>query len=169
MITAQEIRIPVCYQQLSPSVAIFSLKKLQFNPFAKKTQFIAREKLGRVRKDTLKEQQRLLIQFHFLIFSYLCKSCPFNEIIELPHSSLLRETLDILEKILCLGFKESSVVCVSERMGPEGANVDPQDLWRVDHLSQGPHECTINPHQLLRVHLVSLIKHHANLVVLAPE
>lgn len=54
-------------------------------------------------------------------------------------------------------------------MGPEGANVDPQHLWRVDHLAQGPHECTVDPHQLLRVHLVSLVKHHSNLVILAPE
>ena len=54
-------------------------------------------------------------------------------------------------------------------MGPEGANVDPQHLWSVDHLSQGPHECTVDPHQLLCVHLVSLIKHHSNLVILAPE
>lgn len=54
-------------------------------------------------------------------------------------------------------------------MGPEGANIDPQHLWSVDHLSQGPHECTVDPHQLLCVHLVSLIKHHSNLVILAPE
>lgn len=54
-------------------------------------------------------------------------------------------------------------------MGPEGANVDPQHLWSVDHLSQGPHERTVDPHQLLCVHLVGLIKHHSNLVILAPE
>lgn len=54
-------------------------------------------------------------------------------------------------------------------MGPEGTNVDSQHLWSVDHLSQGPHESTIDPHQLLCVHLVGLIKHHSNLVILAPK
>lgn len=128
------------------------------------------KKIGKGEKGHTKRQKRLLIQLiYFFIFSYLCKSCPLNEIIELPHSSLLWETLDILEKILCLSFKESSILCVSERVGPEGANVDPQHLWSVDHLSQGPHERTVDPHQLLCVHLVSLIKHHSNLVILSPE
>lgn len=130
--------------------------------------FIVREKLGRLRWDMLRAAETAhSILFSF--FSYLCESCPFNEIIELPHSSLLGETLDILEEILCLGFEESPVLCVPQRMRPEGADVDPQHLRCVDHLPQGPHQSTIDPHQLLCVHLVSLVEHHSNLVILAPE
>lgn len=117
----------------------------------------------------MKEAEETVHSINLAFFSYLCQSCPLNEVIEFPHSGLLWETLDILEKILCLSFKESSILCVSERMGPEGAYVDPQHFWSVDHLSQGPHERTIDPHQLLCVHLVGLIKHHSNLVILAPE
>lgn len=58
LITAQEIRVPVCYQQLSPQVTILSLKKVtiqsEIKNCAKKTQFTAREKSGRLRKDALR-------------------------------------------------------------------------------------------------------------------
>lgn len=148
-----------------------SLENLQLNPFAKTYIIYRQTKTGRVRKTTLKETEDdcSFQYFRGFIFSYLCKSCPLNQIIEFPHSSLLWETLNIFEEILCLCLKEPSIICVSERMSPEGADVDPQHLWSVDHLSQGPHESTVDSHQLLCVHLVSLIKHHSNLVILAPE
>lgn len=50
-------------------------------------------------------------------------------------------------------------------MGPEGANVDSDDLGSVDDLSQGPHEGTVHPHQLLSLYLVSLVENNSHLVL----
>jgi hypothetical protein len=34
------------------------------------------------------------------------------------------------------------------------------------HFSEGPHECTVDSHELLHVHLISLIQHHPHLVIM---
>lgn len=50
-------------------------------------------------------------------------------------------------------------------MGPEGADVDSDDLGSVDDLSQGPHEGTVHPHQLLSLYLVGLVENNSHLVL----
>lgn len=54
-------------------------------------------------------------------------------------------------------------------MGPEGTDVDTDDLGRVDDLAQGPHEGTVHSHQLLRLDLVCLVEHHPHLVLMVLE
>lgn len=40
------------------------------------------------------------------------------------------------------------------------------DLWGSEDLAQRPHERAIDAHQLLHVHLISLVEHHPHLVIM---
>ena len=42
-------------------------------------------------------------------------------------------------------------------------------LRRLEHFAQGPHEGTVDPHELLLVHLVGLIQHHPHLVIVPSQ
>jgi len=37
-----------------------------------------------------------------------------------------------------------------ELLVPEGANEDFGTLWNADHLGDGPHQGSVDPHQLLK-------------------
>ncbi len=50
------------------------------------------------------------------------------------------------------------VLGVLQRFCPKGAQINSHHLWSVDHLPQWPHEGTVHPHQLLRVHLRAQMK-----------
>ena len=39
-------------------------------------------------------------------------------------------------------------------------------LRRAEDFSQGPHEGSIHPHELLHVHLVCLVQHHPHFIVM---
>jgi hypothetical protein len=58
-----------------------------------------------------------------------------------------------------------SVGVVSERLIPEGADVDPGNLRGVEHLAEAPHQCTVDAHQLLMVHHVRFVEHDSDFVV----
>ena len=103
------------------------------------------------------------------VLAYLGQPRSLDEVVEFAHSCLLGEALYVSEEVLGLSLEEPAVVSVLQGLRPEGADVDAQHLGRVDDLAQGPHEGPVDAHQLLRVHLVGLVQHHADLVVLAPE
>lgn len=101
--------------------------------------------------------------------AYFGQPCSFDEVIEFAHRSLLGQALDVSEEVLCLSLEEPAVICVLQRLCPKRSNVDAKYLGRVDDLAQRPHEGPVDPHQLLCVHLVSLVQYHSDFVILAPE
>lgn len=100
---------------------------------------------------------------------HLGQSGSLDEVIQLAQGSVSGQALDVPEQVLLLGLKELPVVWDEKRVGPEGADVDPDHLGRVDNLPQGPHEGPVHPHQLLRLYLVSLVQHHSHLVLVVLE
>ena len=92
-----------------------------------------------------------------------------DEVIQLAQGSVSGQALDVSEQVLLLGLKELPVVWDEKRVGPEGADVDPDHLGRIDDLPQGPHEGPVHPHQLLRLDLVGLVQHHSHLVLVVLE
>lgn len=102
----------------------------------------------------------------FCANTHLGQPCSLDEIIQLPQGCIAGQALDIPEQVLLLCFKQLAVVRDEQWMGPEGANVDPDNLRSVDYLSQGPHEGTVYSHQLLSLYLVSLVENNSHLVLM---
>lgn len=100
---------------------------------------------------------------------YLGQPGSLDEVVELSKSSVAGQTLNVSEQVLLFSFKELPVVRNEERVGPEGANVDPDHLWGVHDLPQGPHEGPVHSHQLLGLNLVSFVQHYAHLVLMVLE
>lgn len=97
--------------------------------------------------------------------THLGQPCSLDEIIQLPQGCIAGQALDIPEQVLLLCLKQLAVVGDEQGMGPEGADVDSDDLGSVDDLSQGPHEGTVHPHQLLSLYLVGLVENNSHLVL----
>jgi len=38
-------------------------------------------------------------------------------------------------------------------------------LWAAEHLAEGPHQRAVHAHELLLVHLVALVEHHPDLII----
>lgn len=97
--------------------------------------------------------------------TYLGQPCSLDEVVQLPQGCIAGQALDIPEQVLLLCLEQLAVVGDEQWVGPEGADVDPDDLGRVDDLSQGPHEGTVHPHQLLSLDLVGLVENNSHLVL----
>jgi hypothetical protein len=77
--------------------------------------------------------------------------------------------VQVAQEIALLHLEECLEVGVLAGPVPERADVDAHDLRRVDDLTKGPHHRAVDAHQLLARHLVGLVQHNADLVVLALE
>jgi hypothetical protein len=77
--------------------------------------------------------------------------------------------VEVAEEVGLLDLEEVLEVHVLAGRVDEGPDVDAHHLGRVDDLSEGPHHGAVDAHQLLRGHLVGLVQHDADLVVLALE
>ncbi len=99
-------------------------------------------------------------------YFHLSETCSFDQIIQFPQSRILGKTLNIVEEVLLLCFKQLPVICDQKWLSPKWADVHSDHLRGVDDLPQWPHEGTIHPHQLLGADLVSFVQNHTHLVLM---
>jgi len=66
---------------------------------------------------------------------YLGEASSFDEVIQFPQSSVAWKTLNVLEQILFLQLKETSIHVKVQRTVPERPDVDPRHLWSVEDLT----------------------------------
>mmetsp|Transcript_142686 Transcript_142686/g.443773 ORF Transcript_142686/g.443773 Transcript_142686/m.443773 type:complete len:201 (+) Transcript_142686:789-1391(+) len=94
---------------------------------------------------------------------------PLDEVVDLADGRGPRKLGYQGVQVVLLLLEELAQVLILERLVPEGSDVDPGHLRRVDDLAERPHQGAVRPHELLRRHAVCLVEDDVDLVVVAPR
>ncbi len=64
-------------------------------------------------------------------YFHLSETCSFDQIVEFPQSRILGKTLNIVEEVLLLCFKQLPVICDHKWLSPKWADIlgPPQGCW----------------------------------------
>mmetsp|Transcript_12241 Transcript_12241/g.35430 ORF Transcript_12241/g.35430 Transcript_12241/m.35430 type:complete len:341 (-) Transcript_12241:20-1042(-) len=97
------------------------------------------------------------------------ESDALHKLVHLAHGRRARKGTQVVQQVIHLREQQGRRVGVPRWLLPEGTNVDTSDLWSVKDLAERPHECAVDPHELLHSNGIGLIQHHADLVLIALE
>ena len=95
----------------------------------------------------------------------LCETGSLYHLVESTDCVGAGERLHVGKQVFLLRLEQLPIAVVLERFVPEGADVDPGDLRRTEDFPQGPHESTVDPHELLRGDGVSLVEDDPHLLL----
>mmetsp|Transcript_2401 Transcript_2401/g.3646 ORF Transcript_2401/g.3646 Transcript_2401/m.3646 type:complete len:305 (+) Transcript_2401:904-1818(+) len=116
-----------------------------------------------------KHARHLLLQVSDDECMHAAHLCSLDHLIALSHGCLSRQRLEVFEEVLLFRPEEFRHLVVPVGLIPKRAQVYPHHLGIPNNLAQGPHKGTIHSHELLHIDLISLVKHTANLILIAME
>mmetsp|Transcript_20164 Transcript_20164/g.80479 ORF Transcript_20164/g.80479 Transcript_20164/m.80479 type:complete len:536 (+) Transcript_20164:1159-2766(+) len=93
----------------------------------------------------------------------------FDELVDAAQRRLMREVAEVRQEVGHLGREEGRRVGVLELLVVERPHVDAADFGRLEDFAERPHERAVDAHELLLRHLVRLVEHDADLVLVALE
>mmetsp|Transcript_18257 Transcript_18257/g.46749 ORF Transcript_18257/g.46749 Transcript_18257/m.46749 type:complete len:281 (-) Transcript_18257:243-1085(-) len=100
----------------------------------------------------------------------LAQAHTLHELVDLPDRRVLRHVLQVVEKVGHLLLQQlAGPLATLQWLIPERADVHAHALRCLDHFAKRPHQSAVDAHELLRIHLVGLVEHDADLVVVALE
>mmetsp|Transcript_8260 Transcript_8260/g.28358 ORF Transcript_8260/g.28358 Transcript_8260/m.28358 type:complete len:370 (-) Transcript_8260:541-1650(-) len=94
---------------------------------------------------------------------------PLDELADLPRGVGLRNLVQVLDQVLPLPVHEVRELGVRVVRVKEVSGVNPGHLWGPEDSAQGPHQRTVNLHEVLGVDLVRLVQDDPDLVIKAVE
>mmetsp|Transcript_12335 Transcript_12335/g.37620 ORF Transcript_12335/g.37620 Transcript_12335/m.37620 type:complete len:276 (+) Transcript_12335:2317-3144(+) len=101
----------------------------------------------------------------------LAESGPFDQLVNLANGGIPRKATQVRNQVLLLSREQIRVGLsgLGQRFVPKGSQVDSDNLGRLDHLAKGPHECTVDAHELLRVYQISFVEDNSYLLLVGLE
>lgn len=115
------------------------------------------------------EHAKLLLQVGKDVDVNLEHAGALDELVDLAHGRVAGQGAEVREEVRGLGVEEDLELFVLQRLVPEGAQVDTENLGSLDDLAQAPHEGAVDPDEGLLADHISLVQDAADLVIVALE